>query len=84
MVAKTDPIRRIARIWFLLGLCGLAFLAVVGAAHFIFGAPVHDKRTGALVSSDSVAWLLAFMALGFGFFFTVGYILLRKMERPST
>jgi hypothetical protein len=72
---------RIAKGWLLVGLVGTAFLGVFAVVVFGFRVTVHDRYSGAVVSSADTLGLLLFMMPIFVFFAAAGALVLFKMRR---
>jgi hypothetical protein len=81
MFGQPNRWRLIARGWLVLGLLGLAFLIVFAIAVFGFGAPVHERSSGRLVSREEVWQLLLFMIPIFAFFAIMGWLVLSRLKR---
>ena len=75
--------RRIAWGWLVVGLLGLGFLAFFGYVALIAGEPVYNKNTGTVMTRGEVAWVLAFMACGFGVFAALGGIGVRVIPKSK-
>jgi hypothetical protein len=71
-----SPLHRLAKGWALVGFLGLAFDAVMAISVFKFGAPVHDRHSGRILSRAELEEIVETMAMGFGFFAAIGLFFL--------
>ena len=63
-----SPLRKIAKVWLLVGLLGLSFVAVFAIGIFESGQPVHERSSGGIVPRSEVTGVLGPVAAVFGFF----------------
>jgi hypothetical protein len=78
-----NPLSRLAKGWLAIGLAGFSFVTIFAVAVFVFGAPIHNQRTGELLSASQSTIIILLMGAGFAFFVILGALLWRGLRKRS-
>jgi hypothetical protein len=82
-MTSSNPIRRLAWGWMLVGFAVFSGAGLMLASHFVFGVPVHDKYSGKLTPDLTVLGFGAILGSGGALFMSLGWALLRWSKSKS-